>query len=132
MHIKIINPERDGRKVYDNTGTVDQLVAYLQHEAKEEDKKRVEIFFDQSRNEVSPDEVVARINGNTKGVQATQEKFFSIVVSPSEDELRHIKNDDERLRTYIRQVMENYAQSFNLRDQTATFRRFGLVRYHSR
>lgn len=117
MHIKIINPERDGRKVYDNTGTVDQLVAYLQHEAKEEDKERVEIFFDQSRDEVSPDEVVARINGNTKGVQATQEKFFSIVVSPSEDELRHIKNDDERLRTYIRQVMENYAQSFNLRDQ---------------
>ena len=117
MHIKIINPERDGRKVYDNTGTVDQLVAYLQHEARESGEEQDEIFFDQSRDDVSSEEVKSRINGNTKGVRADQEKFFSIVVSPSEEELRHIENNDQRLRGYVRQVMENYAQSFTLKDR---------------
>ena len=117
MHIKIINPKSDGRKVYDNTGSVDQLVSYLQHEAKESEEEREDIFFDQSRNHVSAEEVKARINGNCKGVRADQEKFFSIVVSPSEEELRHIENDDEQLRRYVRQVMENYAQSFRIKDK---------------
>ena len=115
MHIKIINPTKDGNKVYDNTGAVDQLVEYLQHEAKEEDRED-EMFFNQRDDGISSEEVRSSINENTKGVRADQEKFFSIVISPSEEELAHIGNKDEALRDYVRQTMQNYAEGFNLKD----------------
>ncbi|MEQ9440345.1 MAG: DUF5712 family protein [Cyclobacteriaceae bacterium] len=116
MHIKIINPSKDGRKVYDNTGPVDKLVAYLQHESKDQEKGNDDIFFNQHHDNISSQEVRNTINGNTKGVRANQEKFFSIVVSPSENELAHIRNDDQALKKYVRQVMNNYAAAFMLKD----------------
>ncbi|WKN46470.1 DUF5712 family protein [Tunicatimonas pelagia] len=116
MHIKIINPSRDGRKVYDNTGSVVMLVEYLQHESKEEESEDTDIFFNQQNDKISAKEVRDAINGNTKGVRTDQEKFLSIVVSPSENELAHIQNDDAALRKYVRQVMNNYAETFRLKD----------------
>lgn len=116
MHIKIIKPQQDGRKIYDNTGGVDQLVEYLKHEAKESGAEQDKMFFSRTENEVSADEVRSQINNNVKGVRADQEKFFSIVVSPSEEELRHIGNSDTTLKEYVRQVMENYAATFKLKN----------------
>ena len=116
MHIKIIKPAQDGRKVYDNTGSVDRLIEYLQHEAKDAGRDEKDIFFSETDDNVSAAEVRDQINSNVKGVRADQEKFFSIVVSPSEDELLHIRNSDEALKSYVRQVMENYAQTYKLKN----------------
>lgn len=46
MCIKIIQPKNDGNRIYDNTGSVSQLVTYLHHEASERGEEEA-IFFDQ-------------------------------------------------------------------------------------
>ena len=55
------------------------------------------------------------IDGNTKGLRKPQEKFYSLVLSPSEEELKHLKNDPKKLQQYTRQVMDNYAKNFTLK-----------------
>lgn len=51
-----------------------------------------------------------------KGLGKHEEKFYTIIISPSEDELRHIGNDDEKLKSFVRRIMDDYARNFNLKD----------------
>lgn len=111
MHIKIINPAKDGNKVYDNTEGPHALIAYLKHEEKEGGNRLY--FFDQWRQDIAATEGLAIIDGNVRGLRREQVKFFSIVVSPSEEELRHISNADHQMQKYVREVMKNYAENFN-------------------
>lgn len=115
MHTKLINPARDGQQVYHNKGSVDRLVAYLLHESKENKEAR-DIFFDQYSDHIQPETVADALNNNVKGLRKGEEKFFTIIVSPSEDELQHIGNDDEKLKVFVRRIMEDYAHHFNLKD----------------
>lgn len=115
MHTKIINPATDGHHVYHNLGAVDRLVAYLLHESRENGKDE-SIFFNQYSDNISPEAVQNALNGNVKGLRKNEEKFFTIVVSPSEDELRHIGNSDEKLKVFVRRIMDDYARNFNLKD----------------
>jgi hypothetical protein len=121
MHIKLIDPAKDGNKVYDNTGTVDRLVEYLRHEEKQTDQQELKdgaIFFNQTNENIKAQEVVDAINSNKKGLRKDEDKFDSLVISPSEDELKHIRNDPKMLIEYTRKVMENYVQNFNLKTRT--------------
>ena len=57
------------------------------------------------------------IDGNTRGLRKQQEKFYSLVLSPSAEELKHLKNDPDKLRAYTQQVMNKYAENFNLSEK---------------
>jgi hypothetical protein len=113
MHSKIINPSRNGRFVFANLGSCKKTVSYLNHEARTQGKEAV--FFNEEKKDVLAEEVQASMDENTKGLRKSQEKFYSLVISPSGDELRHIGNDPEKLKVYTRAVMENYAENFTLR-----------------
>ncbi|MEM6845664.1 MAG: DUF5712 family protein [Bacteroidota bacterium] len=113
MHIKVIQPEKDGIRVYDNSEGVDALIEYLKHEEKEEEKKL--FLFNQDQSNITPNEAKEKINNNVKGLRKGGAKFYSIVISPSEDELRHIGNSDKRLRQYTRKVMQHYASTYKLK-----------------
>ena len=115
MHTKLINPATDGNKVYHNLGTIDRLIAYLLHESREKGEGE-NIFFNQYTDQIHPETVREALNNNVKGLRRTEEKFFTIVISPSEQELRHIGNDDEKLKIFVRQIMEDYAHHFKLKD----------------
>ena len=114
MHSKIINPLRDGKHVFDNKGSVAKTIAYLGHEAQEQG--RANTFFNQSEEDISAEVVEAAMDSNTKGLRQQQEKFYSLVLSPSEKELRHISRDPLKLREYTVAVMQNYAANFQLSD----------------
>ena len=114
MHSKIIDPRRHGRFVFANRGSCSKTVGYLGHEAREQ--KSETVFFDQQQDEVVAEQVCTTIDGNAKGLRKQQEKFYSLVLSPSAAELEHIGNDPNKLRTYTRRVMDNYAQNATLRD----------------
>ncbi len=115
MHTKLINPATDGLKVYHNLGPSDRLISYLLHESKENGKGE-QIFFNQFADNISAETVRNALNGNVKGLRKNEEKFFTIVVSPGEDELRHIGNSDEKLKVFARRIMDDYAHHFNLKD----------------
>ncbi len=93
MITKISRPSKSGKIVYDNKGTARRLVNYLAHEAKPQGKEVT--YFNRTRSDITAQEVVERIDGNQKGLRREDAKFYSLIISPSVEELRHIGNDPE-------------------------------------
>ncbi|MGI4744271.1 MAG: DUF5712 family protein [Janthinobacterium lividum] len=114
MYAKVINPKTNGKKVYDNKGSSARLGNYLAHEAKE--AGQVAAFFGvPGSGEKTLEEVVALIDNNVKGLGKDDSKFYSLVLSPSPEELTHMGNDAQGLEKYTQNVMELYAKNFTLK-----------------
>jgi hypothetical protein len=89
------------------------FVGYLEKENEGLAKEEMEHFFNQYGEEISAEEVVKEIDGNTAKLKKKEPKFYSITVSPSKYELRKIQNSSEDLKRYTRELMKDYAASFN-------------------
>lgn len=114
MHIKVLHPKTNGKNAYSNKGSARQAANYLEHEAKKEGEKAV--FFSGEHVQLTGDDAVAMLDSNRKGLRADDAKFYSLVISPSEQELAHIGNDPMKLQAYTRDVMHAYSENFNLKD----------------
>ena len=101
------------------TSSVGVYVEYLEKEdiGKHPDLK--ENFFDQYNDRIAPEKVVSEIDGNTAKLRKRDPKFYSMVVSPSQRELKAMNNDPAHLRKYVRELMKDYAGSF-YRNQQVT------------
>jgi len=109
MQTKFTSPVKS-----DNKGSCSKLTNYLE---KENDKKLSsdkEQFFSVDRNNCNKWEVIQQIDNNAKGqkIEKNQDRFYSIVIAPSQEELLMIGNDSQKLKEYTRAVMENYAAGF--------------------
>jgi len=113
MVIRVLPASKGG--IYTNTGTSQALVNYLEHEAREDRDPQRSIFFNQIREGIDSQEVREHIDANVKGLRKNKPHFHSLVISPSREELRHLKGDEAKLKSYTRQVMDNYAQNFKSR-----------------
>ena len=89
------------------------FVGYLEKENKGLEQQDMEHFFNQYGDEISSEEVVKEIDGNTAKLKKKEPKFYSITVSPSKYELRKLQNNSQDLKTYTRELMKNYVASFN-------------------
>ena len=94
-------------------------VAYLEKENKDRSPEDREQFFDQNNDQVSPERVVEEIDQNTAKLKKKEPKFYALTINPSQRELRHIGNDPQMLRQYVREVMKDYAAAFH-RDREVT------------
>lgn len=112
MFIKVINPKKDGKKTYNNTGSCIPLVNYLSKEDKAKMLER-ELYFNHQRDRVSSKEVITTIDNNSPLVAKKETRFYSLVIAPRPDEMEHLKNDKAKLKAYVRDVMDIYAQNFN-------------------
>lgn len=112
MHIKIVNPKKDGNSVYTNAGSCIGLVKYL---IKEDEERGIEkeFFFNHESDQVSSAQVINTIDNLRSGVGKKEVKFYSLIISPKEQELAIINNSVPELRKYTRKVMEEYAANFN-------------------
>ena len=88
-------------------------VAYLEKENQGLEQDSMEHFFNQYGDEISAEEVVREIDGNTAKLKKKEPKFYSITVNPSKYELQKLANSSEDLKQYTRALMETYAKSFN-------------------
>ncbi|MAO17003.1 MAG: mobilization protein [Muricauda sp.] len=100
-------------------GSVRDFVNYLEKENEGKALGDQELYFNQEENHIETDRVIAEIDANTAKLKKREPKFYSLVVSPSQRELKHIGNDAEKLREYTREVMKAYAASF-YRDREVT------------
>ena len=115
MYAKVINPKTNGKKVYDNKGSSLRTANYLAKEAK--DAGEVATFFGAPGSaDKSLEEVVAMLDGNVKGLKKDDAKFYSLVLSPSQDELRQIGDNPKALEKYTQHVMDDYAKNFTLKN----------------
>ncbi|SFT07816.1 hypothetical protein SAMN04487906_2815 [Zhouia amylolytica] len=94
-------------------GSVRSLANYLEKENEGKTPEEQEQFFNQYEDEVQIEQVIQDIDRNTAKLGKNDPKFYSMVVSPTQRELRHIGNDPEKLREYTRELMKSYAESFN-------------------
>lgn len=114
MYVKIINPATNGKKVYANTGSARRTTNYLEKEAKENGQEPT--FFSRAdKGELTADEVVGLLDNNQKGLGKEAAKFYSLVLSPSQDELAQLGGGEKALEKYTREVMDLYAKNFTLK-----------------
>ena len=114
MYAKLIDPKKHGMKVYNNTGSSARTTNYLRQEASKEGQEAA--FFSATKDDLKAAEVTEQLDSNVKGLRAKDAKFYSLVLSPSATELAHIGHDEAKLKAYTRQVMEQYAGNFKLKD----------------
>ncbi len=95
------------------------FVDYLEKENEGVLPEMQEPFFNQTTDEIPPEQVVKEIDGNTAKLKKVEPKFYSLTINSSKSELKAIDNDPELLKKYVREVMKDYAASFH-RDQPVT------------
>lgn len=117
MNIKIQNAGMNGAS--DSKGSCSDLAHYIDHEDKDRLAAGLEPlpYTTPSGDEVTTNEVIAAIDANTKGLTKDADKFFQIIVSPSQDEIRAMGGTDEEVYEnglkLIRAISDVYAQNFN-------------------
>jgi hypothetical protein len=89
------------------------FVGYLEKENEGLNPGEIEHFFNQYGDEISAEEVVKEIDGNGAKLKKREPKFYSITVSPSKYELQKLANNSQDLKRYTRELMKDYASSFN-------------------
>jgi hypothetical protein len=109
MYITITAQKLDGN--YSQRSA--DFVGYLEKENEGLEQRDMEHFFNQYGDEISAEEVVKEIDGNTAKLKKKEPKFYSITVSPSKYELKRLQNSRENLKTYTREIMKDYVSSFN-------------------
>lgn len=97
-----------------NSGSSAALANYLEKENEGKDIQEREYFFDSDSDFKTKDEVINEIdqNGQNQGMKKDQDRFYSFTINPSEQELKHIGGDPEKLKQYTREVMNDYAENF--------------------
>jgi len=89
------------------------FVGYLEKENQGLEQREMEHFFNQYGDEISAEEVIKEIDGNTAKLEKHEPRFYSITVSPSKYELQKLQNSSEDLKRYTRELMKDYVASFN-------------------
>lgn len=93
--------------------SVAKFVDYLEKENIERHPESREFFFNQTRENISPATVINSIDGNTAKLKTTEPRYYSISINPSSRELAHLHNDPDKIKAYTRELIKDYARSFN-------------------
>jgi hypothetical protein len=94
-----------GKGLSQRTGSSGGLVDYLEKEVQGE-------WFSLDRQDVPAAEVTQTLDRNKRNLNREADKYYQVVLAPSQAELRHIGSDPEKLRAYTRAAMEQYAANF--------------------
>lgn len=105
-----ISPQKLGSAFSQSAG---DFVTYLEKENQGKDPLDKEYFFNQYEDEIKPYQVIKEIDGNTAKLKLKEPKYYSITINPSQYELKHIHNNPEKLRAFVREAMKEYASSFH-------------------
>jgi len=134
MNVKIAGGSKG---VHANNGSCTGLVNYLQHEDTKQllAQKKIELFFDQQRDDIRGQEVIRAIDANRGQLGKEDAKFYSVIFSPSVKELQHLAAQSpaeqaEKLRAFVRsEAMAEYAAGFGKGLTAKNILYFGKIHY---
>lgn len=86
-------------------GSCSGLVAYLE-------KEQAGHWISQDQELLAGHEVVAALDANKRDLSAKDDKYYQLVISPSQKELAHLGGDSRPLTAFVRAAMEAYAANF--------------------
>ncbi len=117
MNIKILNSSVDGTTK--NKGGCAALAEYINHEDEQRlaEGKEILPYTTPDGVEVSTEEVIMKIDRNHSHLGKNDDKFFGLVVSPSEDEIKAMGSTEKEIYSsglkLIKGISDTYAQNFN-------------------
>jgi len=94
-----------GKGLSQRSGSSGGLVAYLEKEVQGQ-------WFSLDREDVPAAEVTQTLDRNKRNLNRDADKYYQVILAPSQAELRHIGSDPDKLRDYTRAAMEQYAANF--------------------
>lgn len=115
MYITITSQNNQGNYAQ----SVADFASYLEKENEGKSLDQMEHFFNQYAEEIDAKEVTQEIDGNIAKLKKIEPKFYSITINPSKSELKSLQNSSTDLKKYTREIMKDYAASFN-RDKQIT------------
>ncbi len=95
-----------------NKGTSRFLVYYLEKENQDDTNQFDEGFFNNEKDNINPEEIISKIDSNTKKLEKKHDKFYHLYVAPSNKELKNITSKSD-LKDYVNKLMNEYAVNFN-------------------
>ncbi len=117
MNVKIQNSGKAGQT--NTKGTSRNLAEYLEHEDAERRAEGKEVFpFTKADGTPIPkEEVISKIDRNRARLSKADDKFYHIVVSPSENEVAAMGDNDQEVYQkalkLIRAISDSYAEGFH-------------------
>ena len=96
---------KSGAGLSQRSGSSGGLVDYLEKEVQGQ-------WFSLDREDVPAAEVTQTLDQNKRNLNRDADKYYQVILAPSQAELRHIGSDPEKLREYTRAAMEQYAANF--------------------
>lgn len=120
MNIKILNSSADGTT--NNKDGCAALAEYINHEDEQRLSEGKEVFPYTTPDgiEVTTEEVITKIDRNHKHLGKNDDKFYGLVVSPSEDEIKAMGSTEAEIYSsglkLIKGISDAYAQNFNRKD----------------
>lgn len=99
--------------VGENKGGSATLVSYLEKEDRGIDALEQDGFFNGFEDHIPGTTVEQAIDFNKGRLGRDETKFYMLTVNPSQDEIRHIGEDEAKLKSYVNDLMEEYAKNFN-------------------
>lgn len=117
MNIKIQNKGKDG--LSNAKGSCAQLANYINHEDEERlsNGKEALPYKTPSGLEVSTEEVINKIDRNHAHMSKKEDKFYHMVISPSQEEIKAMGSTEEEqyksAAKYMTAISNAYAQNFN-------------------
>ncbi|SFN89947.1 MobB family relaxase [Salegentibacter flavus] len=102
------------QKLGDHYGSsAKDFISYLEKENSGKSLDQKTYFFNHQEHQITDKEVVKKIDANTAKLGKKIPKYYSVTLNPSQRELRHIKENPEKLKLLTRKIMEDYARCFN-------------------
>ena len=109
MYIKIHKPKNHTS----NKGSCSNLIDYLEKENNDVDVMDNERFFNHDGTKISAEMAKHNLDNNKGKLGKNESKFYMLTVNPSPKELEFIGNDKDKLKVYVNNVMDQYADNFN-------------------
>lgn len=112
-----------------NMGSVSNLAYYLEKENNLKSEEEKESFFNQDKDNIDVKDIINEIDSNNIKLGKKDSKFYSMYISPSKNELIHLKENPNSLKEYTRDLMNEYAKNFNKGLKADDLLYFGKVEY---
>lgn len=117
MNIKILKSSVDGTT--NNKGGCAALAEYINHEDEEriQEGKQPLPYTTPNGVEVTTEEVIQKIDRNHTHLGKNDDKFYALVISPSENEIKAMGTTEEEIYrnslNLIKAISDSYAENFN-------------------
>lgn len=106
MYTKLDQIKNSKDTSLNNTGSCQRIMNYLFDSDKIDGK-----FFNQFATNITKKKAVEIIDNNVKGLKKEELKFYSLTINPSKQELESIKNDPDKLVSFTRNAMSDFAKN---------------------